>query len=125
VANDNIISTKISEKIIIDDINEEQLNIKHISQDDYHVLVKDNNVLSNTLYIVSSDSLNMYGERIENIADGISANDAATYGQLSNLQHIHETAINDIKAYVDEALSAAIYGAVNTLYTYTEEEING
>ena len=31
----------------------------------------------------------------------------------------------DIKAYVDEALSAAIYGAVNMVYTYTEEEING
>jgi hypothetical protein len=30
----------------------------------------------NTLYIVSSDSLNMYGETIQNLADPISATDA-------------------------------------------------
>ena len=40
------------------------------------MLNKEDGPLSNTLYIVSSDALNMYGERIENVADGISANDA-------------------------------------------------
>ena len=30
----------------------------------------------------------------------------------------------DIKSYVDNSISAAIYGAINTTYTYTEEEIN-
>ena len=113
-------------KILVDGIAETNFEIKHVSQEEYHNLVKEGtNVLSNVLYVVSSENLNVYNERIVNVADGISANDAATYGQLSNLQHIHETAINDIKAYVDEALSAAIYGAINTLYTYTEEEING
>ena len=100
------------------------LSVVHIAKDDYHDLVVNGKIDGNRLYIVSSDAINAYGEKITNLADGSSANDAATYGQLSNLQHIHETDINDIKTYVDEALSAAIYGAVNTLYTYTEEEIN-
>lgn len=111
--------------ISVDGNSTTEFNVEHISQDDYHDLVVNEKIDSNRLYIVSSDAINAYGEKITNLADGISANDAATYGQLSNLQHIHETAINDIKAYVDEALSAAIYGAINTLYTYTEEEING
>jgi hypothetical protein len=39
----------------------------------------------------------MYGERIENVADGISANDAATYGQLSVVENKVETLIHDIQ----------------------------
>ena len=30
----------------------------------------------------------------------------------------------DIKSYVDDAILAAIHTAINTTYTYTEEEIN-
>jgi hypothetical protein len=52
------------------------LEVRHISQDDYHALVKDNNVLSNIIYVVSSDEMNMYNERIINVADAISSNDA-------------------------------------------------
>jgi hypothetical protein len=37
----------------------------------------------------------MYGERIENVANGISANDAATYGQLSVVENkVKELASN-------------------------------
>ena len=75
-------------------INGEKTNdfqVINIAQDDYHALVKAGNALSNAIYIVSSDIMNMYNERITNLADGISANDAATYGQLSVVENKVET----------------------------------
>jgi hypothetical protein len=78
---DNL-SVTLGNKIAIDGktLGTETFSINHISQDEYHELVEASAVLSNTLYIVSSDSLNMYGERIENLAYGISANDAVNLG---------------------------------------------
>jgi hypothetical protein len=84
-------------KIFIDDNSSLSLNIKNISRKDYYELVEASAILSNTLYIVSSDALNMYGEQIKNLADGISANDAATYGQLSVIENKVETLIHDIQ----------------------------
>jgi hypothetical protein len=69
-------------KILINGEDSENLNVVHISQEEYHELVNTNGVLSNTLYIVSSDSFNIYNERITNLADGISANDAVNLNQL-------------------------------------------
>jgi hypothetical protein len=69
-------------KITIDNKNSENLNIVHISQDKYHELVVNENIDNTSLYIVSSDSLNVYNERITNLADGISANDAVNLNQL-------------------------------------------
>jgi hypothetical protein len=43
-------------------------------------LVEASAILSNTLYIVSSDALNMYGEQIKNLADGKISSDAANLG---------------------------------------------
>jgi hypothetical protein len=56
------------------------LNIQHISQDDYHDLVVNENVDSNSIYIVSSDNINAYGERIENVADGEISSDGVNLG---------------------------------------------
>jgi hypothetical protein len=52
------------------------LNIQHISQDDYHDLVANENVDSNSIYIVSSDNINAYGERITNVAEPVDLSDA-------------------------------------------------
>lgn len=38
------------------------VNIVHISQKDYEQLVIDGNALSNTLYVVSGDYINAYGQ---------------------------------------------------------------
>jgi hypothetical protein len=72
-------------KISVDGNSTTEFIVEHISQDDYHDLVVNGKIDSNRLYIVSSDAINAYGEKITNLADGSSANDAATYGQLSNL----------------------------------------
>lgn len=50
----------------------------NISKDDYENLVKGGNVLSNAIYIVSSDVQDMYGERVVNVGYPIDDDDAAT-----------------------------------------------
>ena len=76
-------------KIFIDGAKAESLSALHISQDEYHQKVIDGTVLSNELYIVSSDTFNMYDERIVNLAEPELSSDAAT------------------KAYVDSKATAA------------------
>lgn len=52
------------------------LGFEHISQEDYHKKVVDNEILSNMVYVVSSDYLNMYDEQIKNLAPGTDQKDA-------------------------------------------------
>lgn len=96
-------------------VNGEKTNdfqVINISQDDYHALVETGNTLSNAIYIVSSDIMNMYNERITNLADGISANDAVNLNQLSNVQQSLKASI-DNKVYIDGESSESI--SVDTL----------
>lgn len=79
------LSTAIDNKIKIDDLSAATLNVKHIEGDAYHQLVVNNQVDSNTLYIVSSDNLNAYGEKITNVATPTDATDAATKGYVDSL----------------------------------------
>lgn len=55
--------------ITIDDLSSTELNVKHISEADYHQLVVDGKIDPKTIYIVSADGYqNMYGERITNLS---------------------------------------------------------
>ena len=86
---DRALSTAVDNKIFIDGTKVESLSALHISQDEYHQKVVAGTVLSNELYIVSSDTFNMYDERIVNLAEPELSSDAAT------------------KAYVDSKAAAA------------------
>lgn len=99
----------------------DELQVINISQDEYHSLVKDNNLLSNAIYVVSSDMMNMYNRRIINLADGISANDAATYGQLSALKQYHDTSITDIQLIKPEFSNAKIHVRLSA---YSDSELS-
>lgn len=77
------IENDLSNKIKVDGNNVDTLNIQKISRDDYYNLVLDEAVDNNTLYIISSDNLNAYGQQIKNVADGIEDTDAANIRQLS------------------------------------------
>jgi hypothetical protein len=62
-----VLSTALDNKIYIDGtpIKDAPLKVEHIALSDYHNLVtSDGGILSNALYIVSSDTLNMYNEKI-------------------------------------------------------------
>ena len=56
------------------------LSVMHISQSDYHELVASGDVLSGMLYIVSSDGIDAYGQRLSNLADAQEISDAVNLG---------------------------------------------
>ena len=89
----------------VDNTLVQEFNIKYISQDDYYTLVKDDgDILSNTLYIVSSDSLNMYDERIINVGLPLADNDAATKQYVDNLSSTMGDKFLNIKNSINKIL---------------------
>lgn len=79
------LSTAIDNKVYIDGVSADTVNIRHISQDEYHQLVSDGDADEHTVYIVSADNFNMYDQKIVNLANGEEPNDAVNYGQLTSL----------------------------------------
>jgi hypothetical protein len=84
-AADDYLSGAIDNKVFIDGTAVKSLSVENISQDDYHTLVSNGDVDSNTVYIVSSDTYNMYDQKIINLADGTEEKDAVNFGQISAL----------------------------------------
>ena len=82
------ISSEISVRamISVDAVPTNEFKFQHISRDEYHDLVlsvDEKTVDLNTLYVVSSDNMSMYGQKITDLKDGELSGDACTYGQLS------------------------------------------
>lgn len=104
------LSAKVSNKICLNGETVETLSVQNISRDDYHELVAAGKALSNTVYIVSSDTLNMYGEKIENLLSGEADGDAVNVAQLKAAKADLESAI--IKSQIS---SASFNGASATV----------
>ena len=99
------------------------VNLQHISREDYAQLIVDNNVLSNTLYIVSGDYIETYGQQIKNVAPGTELSDAVNYEQLQSGLNTKQpagnylTAIpNDYKTYVQTKTSLSSDGYATVAY---------
>lgn len=82
---DAVLSAAIDNKIFIDGVSAETLSAVHIGQEDYYNLVSSDSALSNVLYVVSSDYINAYGQRIENLAEPELSTDAATKGYVDSI----------------------------------------
>ena len=91
----NELKTKSS--ITIDGVKSD-LSVVHISKDDYHELVINEDIDNSTLYIVSSDNLNAYGEKITNVLSGEDDTDATNVAQVKSY-------INDLKTDIDENIN--------------------
>ena len=90
--NDAYLSTKIDAKIyaqIGDDaksVSVDTMTIHKISDKKYAELLNTKGgIVETDIYVISSDYIDGYGERVKNIDDGEEATDAATYGQLLSL----------------------------------------
>ena len=71
----------------------------------------------NTLYVVSSDDMSMYGQKITNLADGKLSNDACTYGQLSAIKARIKSAIDEaLPGTLEENLSASLKDVLKCLF---------
>lgn len=91
---------------MVDGISASTLNIVKISRDDYHQLVLDGTVDDGTVYIVSADNMDMYGEKITNLLSGTDSTDAATVGQVNAAKAELQTAIANAQ------ISAATFNGV-------------
>ena len=68
---------KNGSSIYINDIKSE-LSIRNVTEDEYHTLTTEERAISNMLYVVEYENLNLYGEKITNVADPEQNSDAAT-----------------------------------------------
>ena len=96
-----------------------EFKFKHISRDEYHDLVlsvDDKAVDPNTLYVVSSDDMSMYGQKITDLAYGELSGDACTYGQLSAFK-------TDLSGEIS-SLSGALSGEIGALSGKLSAEIS-
>ena len=107
--------------ISVDEIPTNEFKFLHISRDDYHDLVlsvNGNTTDPNTLYVISSDDMSMYGQKITDLAEGALPSDACTYGQLSAFKTQIKSAINEAlpKDTLEENLSASLSAIVKCLF---------
>ena len=103
------------------------VNILHISQEEYDQLVVRNEVLSNFVYVVSGDYINAYGQQVKNLAVPTDPNDAATKNyvdqEIANLSDEYQPKGN----YLTSHQSLGNYYTktqVNSISSYLNEQIN-
>ena len=98
-AADTTLSTAIDGKVKIDDVSAATLNVKHVTGQDYHNLVKAGTLDKDTLYVVSSDTFSAYGEKIVNVATPTDDTDAANKKYVDDeITKVNELAVNAISA---------------------------
>lgn len=104
--------TQLEQKLSVDN-TPANVNMVHISQEDYEQYVFDGSALSNTLYVVSGDYINAYGETIQNVVmtDDPEESEAATqHYVLSGLARKQDTIddLADIRSNAANALPKSI-----------------
>lgn len=107
--------------ISVDEVPTNEFKFQHISRDEYHdlVLSVDGKTTDpNTLYVISSDDMPMYGQKITDLADGELSGDACTYGQLSAFKAQIKSVIHDAlpKNTLEENLAAPLSVIVKCLF---------
>lgn len=119
---DQALSTAVDNKIFADGVKVESLSVLHVSQDEYHQKVAAGTVLSNELYIVSSDTFNMYDERIVNLAEPELSSDAATKAYVDGKAASAAEDISEISGDVGWLKSNALSGVTlnGTAFTVTD-----
>lgn len=77
------------------------------------------------MYVVSAETQNMYGQKIEHMADGVAADDAATVGQVASVssdltgQISKKATAADLSAYVKTSVLTA-YAPTTSLTAYAK-----
>ena len=84
--------------------NKADLSICQLNASEYYQLVSSGKCASNTLYVISSSSINAYGQKIENLGMPMLSDDAATKGyvdsQIGQLPDISKLATRDEVAQI-------------------------
>ena len=109
-ANDAYLSGAIDNKIYVDGVQATTLSVGHISQDEFYAKVIAGELLSNELYVVSSDYVNAYGEQVRNVAEPTLSNDAATKNYVDVAVAGAAADVTELSGKVGELSSNALTG---------------
>ena len=91
------------------------LSVVKISKVAYDELVVNENVDPQTIYIVSSNYIDAYGEKMKNLAEGTEDSDAINYSQLKSLSIALSTSIQNTQCSVQVAYQLSdINDGINT-----------
>ena len=78
------ISAVVDQKINIDGLSADQLRLQHVDLNDYITLLSNDLILSNQLYVISSDFIDAYGQQVKNVAKPIELSDATNKGYVDD-----------------------------------------
>ena len=81
--------------ISVDGNSVDSFGARHVSYKEYAEMLTAGTLLSNELYVVSSDNQNMYGQQIKNVASPTDLSDAATKGYVDDLSTRITAAANE------------------------------
>ena len=90
------ISAVVDQKINIDGLSADQLRLQHVDLNDYITLLSNDLILSNQLYIISSDFIDAYGQQVKNVAKPIELSDATNKGYVDDKFAKVKTALADV-----------------------------
>lgn len=101
----NDMSSSINNKLFIDNLSAESLSIIHIGSDEFYEKIKNNEILSNQMYIVSGDHVNAYDQQIKNVAEPTLSGDAATKNYVDQISASLQAKVNDLTQKIHNSLS--------------------
>lgn len=90
------ISAVVDQKINIDGLSADQLRLQHVDLNDYITLLSNDLILSNQLYVISSDFIDAYGQQVKNVAKPIELSDATNKGYVDDKFAKVKTALADV-----------------------------
>lgn len=103
---DQVLADNRGSKISVDGVKAD-LNIEHLSLSDYMEREASGQLLSNELYIVSTDTFDALGKQVKNMASGTDLSDAVNLGQLTEVSaRAYDTYT---QSEVDQKIASAQY----------------
>ena len=114
---------KLDDKVKVDESNVSTLNVVHIADEDYYQLVVNDSTVSNTVYVMSSENTNMFGERIVNVGAPVELSDAATKQYVDNAKAAAKNYANSEINTKTYKLSTAIAAELTALNSKIDNKV--
>lgn len=125
------LENEISNKVKIEGVPTDYINVSRVDAETYHNIITQGTADPKTIYIVSSDNINAFGERIINVGDAIELSDAVNLKQLNavdtKLTTLVSSVSSDLQTQIDNldssstelvsSVSATLTGVINTVST--------
>ena len=131
------LESQISNKVKIEGVATDYINVSRVNAETYHDIITNNKADPKTIYIVSSDNINAFGERVMNVGDATESSDAVNLKQLNGvkteLTAVVSSISSDLKKKIDDIqagstgfvsdVSANLTSIINTVSTTLSSSI--